>query len=91
MHANTYYEANSLLASLKISNPLDIESVLESMAPSMAEYDIQNSVNESEAVSVRSNYIQSITHFGRYKIVVDYDGNIAVEDSGLNEFTDTMF
>jgi hypothetical protein len=86
------FSAPTILTNLGIENPIEIEAALDSIAPSMAEYYIQQSLDD-EVPSPRKNFIQSVTRFGDYNIYVDYDNVITVEtvENQDAEFTSALF
>ena len=86
------YNGNNLLQTLNtyIEN---LESALDNLAPSMAEYYIQ-SILTQEVDALRSSYIQKVSCFGDYKIIIDYDNNIivdALETNSEDVFTSSLF
>lgn len=82
------YKAMNLLENLNITKPIDIENALDVLAPSMAEYFIEESLSNI-LMSIRNSEIESVTVFGNYRIINKYNGDICIETK-CTEMEETM-
>lgn len=86
------YNGNNLLQTLN-TDIENLESALDNLAPSMAEYYIQSTLTQ-EVDAPRASYIQKVSFFGSYKIIIDYDNNIIVdslENNSEDVYTSSLF
>jgi len=85
-------QTKKLLEILGINEIVDLENTLENMAPSMADYFIGDAVaRSSEQAHIPNRNIQTISTFGKYQIITDYEGNIYVEENCCHEQEEALF
>lgn len=73
-------DANSLFSTFEVSSFQKLEEGIQSIAPSMVEYHLQDlSSSDTESVYINKSNIQQTIYLDQYSLYLDYEDSIFLE------------
>lgn len=73
-------DANSLFSTFEVSSFQELEEGIQSIAPSMVEYHLQDlSSSDTESVYINKSNIQQTIYLDQYSLYLDYEDSIFLE------------
>ena len=79
-----------LLKVIGAKNKQEIEFVLDNNSPSLVEYLLRQSVENSETVFIKPSSIQQKLSVGNIDIIFDYDEDCYIFDNGVDPYGDLV-
>lgn len=83
-------DTNELLRLIGVDNREKIEDAIDSSSPSLVEYLLRQSVENSETVFIKPSSIQQKLSVGNIDIIFDYDEDCYIFDNGVDPYGDLV-
>lgn len=83
-------DTNELLRLIGVDNREKIEDAIDSSSPSLVEYLLRQSVENSETVFIKPSSIQQKLSVGNIDIIFDYDEDCYIFDNGADPYGDLV-
>ncbi|AXK48873.1 hypothetical protein CRU87_02175 [Aliarcobacter trophiarum LMG 25534] len=83
-------DKNSILNLFGVDTFGDLESILDTMSPSLVEYHLSNFLNSEDLGYFNKKDIENSFYIGDYSLYLDYNKNIFLETNELKEDTQTL-
>ena len=83
-------DKNSILNLFKVDTFSELESVLDSMSPSLVEYHLSNFLDSDNSSYFDKKNIETTFNIGDYNLHIDYNDNIFIELNKTEENSQTL-
>ncbi len=83
-------DINELLRLIGVDDREKIEDAIDSSSPSLVEYLLRQSVENSETVFIKPSSIQQKLSVGNIDIIFDYDEDCYIFDNGVDPYGDLV-